>query len=106
MTVATVIYYSGYHPYTLKEVKTPKTRQEKLDQHKFFFWYKKENRQWIKNTLTKVGRTDLLKSLLPKDESWRKNKPKEAKNTFDDTVTFKPKSSRRKNKGFKKKKRR
>jgi uncharacterized radical SAM protein YgiQ len=106
MTVATVIYYSGYHPYTLKEVKTPKTRQEKLDQHKFFFWYKKENRQWIKNTLTKVGRTDLLKSLLPKDESWRKNKPKEAKNTFDDTVTFKPKSSRRKNKGFKKKRRR
>lgn len=106
MTVATVIYYSGYHPYTLKEVKTPKTRQEKLDQHKFFFWYKKENRQWIKNTLTKVGRTDLLKSLLPKDESWRKNKPQTAKNTFDDTVTFKPKSSRRKNKGFKKKKRR
>lgn len=106
MTVATVIYYSGYHPYTLKEVKTPKTRQEKLDQHKFFFWYKKENRQWIKNTLTKVGRTDLLKSLLPKDESWRKNKPQAAKNTFDDTVTFKPKSSRRKNKGFKKKKRR
>lgn len=106
MTVATVIYYSGYHPYTLKEVKTPKTRQEKLDQHKFFFWYKKENRQWIKNTLTKVGRTDLLKSLLPKDESWRKNKPKETKNTFDDTVTFKPKSSRRKNKGFKKKRRR
>jgi uncharacterized radical SAM protein YgiQ len=106
MTVATVIYYSGYHPYTLKEVKTPKTRQEKLDQHKFFFWYKKENRQWIKNTLTKVGRTDLLKSLLPKDESWRKNKPQAAKNTFDDTVTFKPKASRRKNKGFKKKRRR
>ena len=106
MTVATVIYYSGYHPYTLKEIKTPKTREEKLDQHKFFFWYKKENRQWIKNTLTKVGRTDLLKSLLPKDESWRKNKPQKTKNTFDDTVTFKPKSSRRKNKGFKKKKRR
>ena len=25
MTVATVIYYSGYHPYTLKEYYTPKT---------------------------------------------------------------------------------
>ena len=108
MTVATVIYYSGYHPYTLKEVNTPKTKKEKLDQHKFFFWYKKENRKWIKDTLTKVGKTDLLQKLLPEDNSWRKNKPGKAKNTFNDTVTFKEKekTSRRKNKGFKKKRRR
>jgi uncharacterized radical SAM protein YgiQ len=105
MTVATVIYYSGYHPYTLKPIKTPKTRQEKLDQHKFFFWYKKENRKWIKDKLTKVGRTDLLKKLLPNDDSWRKNKPGKTKNTFDDTVTS-VKESRRRNKGFKKKRRR
>jgi uncharacterized radical SAM protein YgiQ len=105
MTVATVIYYSGYHPYTLKPIRTPKTRQEKLDQHKFFFWYKKENRKWIKDKLTKVGRTDLLKKLLPNDDSWRKNKPGKTKNTFDDTVTS-VKESRRRNKGFKKKRRR
>ena len=105
MTVATVIYYSGYHPYTLKPVKTAKTRQEKLDQHKFFFWYKKENRKWIKDTLTKVGKTDLIKKLLPEDNSWRKNKPGKTKNTFNDTVTS-VKESRRKNKGFKKKRRR
>ena len=105
MTVATVIYYSGYHPYTLKPVKTAKTRQEKLDQHKFFFWYKKENRKWIKDTLTKVGKTDLVKKLLPEDKSWRKNKPGKTKNTFNDTVTS-VKESRRKNKGFKKKRRR
>ena len=47
MTVATVIYYSGYHPYTLKLVKTPKTKKEKEQQHRFFFWYKKENKDWI-----------------------------------------------------------
>jgi uncharacterized radical SAM protein YgiQ len=105
MTVATVIYYSGYHPYTLQPVNTPKTRQEKLDQHKFFFWYKKENRKWIKDKLTNVGRTDLLKKLLPNDDSWRKNKPGKTKNTFDDTVTS-VKESRRRNKGFKKKRRR
>ncbi|WP_075341898.1 YgiQ family radical SAM protein [Tenacibaculum agarivorans] len=105
MTVATVIYYSGYHPYTLKPVKTAKTRQEKLDQHKFFFWYKKENRKWIKDTLTKVGKTDLVKKLLPEDNSWRKNKPGKTKNTFNDTVTP-VKESRRRNKGFKKKRRR
>ena len=51
MTVATVIYYSGYHPYTLKKVFTAKTKNEKLEQHRFFFWYKKENFQWIKKVL-------------------------------------------------------
>jgi len=91
MTVATVIYYSGYHPYTLKPTKTPKTKKEKEDQHKFFFWYKKENKQWIKDKLTAVGRGDLLKKLLPNDTSWRKNKPEKAKNTFNDAVTDSPK---------------
>ncbi|RCW93268.1 YgiQ family radical SAM protein [Winogradskyella arenosi] len=90
MTVATVIYYSGYHPYTLKKVNTPKTRKEKEEQHRFFFWYKDENKAWIKKTLNKVGRQDLLNVLLPeKTEKWRKNKPKgEAKNTFNDAVPF------------------
>ncbi len=97
MTVATVIYYSGYHPYTLKEVNTPKTKQEKLDQHKFFFWYKKENKKWIKDTLTKVGRTDLLKKLLPTDTSWRKNKPKKVRNTFDDTVVLQKNKTKKRN---------
>ncbi|ULC59450.1 YgiQ family radical SAM protein [Flaviramulus sp. BrNp1-15] len=96
MTVATVIYYSGYHPYTLQKVNTPKTRKEKDEQHRFFFWYKDENKAWIKKTLNKLGRHDLLKVLLPeKTEKWRKNKPKgEAKNTFNDAVPF----NQRKNK--------
>lgn len=90
MTVATVIYYSGYHPYTLKKVKTPITRKEKDEQHRFFFWYKDENKAWIKKTLNKLGRQDLLDVLLPnKDEKWRKNKPTgEAKDTFNDAVPF------------------
>lgn len=90
MTVATVIYYSGYHPYTLKEVKTPRTAKEKEDQHKFFFWYKKENKDWIRNTLNKVGRQDLLNVLLPENNSWKKNKTTHAtaQHTFDDAITF------------------
>lgn len=64
MTVATVIYYSGYHPYTLKEMYTPKTEKEKRNQHKFFFWYKKENQEWIKQKLTETKRPDLLDRLL------------------------------------------
>ncbi|AMC11839.1 YgiQ family radical SAM protein [Lutibacter profundi] len=88
MTVATVIYYSGYHPYTLKPTKTPISKKEKEEQHRFFFWYKKENQQWIRNTLTKVGRSDLLQKLIPSNNSWRKNKDTKTKDTFDDTVTF------------------
>ncbi|WP_159018504.1 YgiQ family radical SAM protein [Algibacter sp. L3A6] len=105
MTVATVIYYSGYHPYTLKKVNTPITRKEKDEQHRFFFWYKDENKDWIKKTLNKLGRQDLLKVLLPeKTEKWRKNTPNgDAKHTFDDAVPF----NKRKNKAkFKSKKKR
>ena len=64
MTVATVIYYSGYHPYTLQPVFTPKNADDKKDQHKFFFWYKRENHRWIKNVLTKSNRPDLINALL------------------------------------------
>jgi uncharacterized radical SAM protein YgiQ len=67
MTVATVIYYSGVHPYTLKPVYTAKTRDQKQNQHKFFFWYKRENRVWIKNQLGKVKRNDLIERLLGKE---------------------------------------
>lgn len=64
MTVATVIYYSGYHPYTLKRYYTPKSMQERRDQHRFFFWYKKENYEWIKKRLKKAKKPDLLKRFL------------------------------------------
>ncbi len=56
MTLATEIYYSGYDPYTLKPVYVAKTKQEKLDQQRFFFWYKPENRQYVKNALRKIGK--------------------------------------------------
>ena len=56
MTLATEIYYSGYDPYTLRPVYVAKTKQEKLDQQRFFFWYKPENRQYVKNALRKLGK--------------------------------------------------
>jgi hypothetical protein len=104
MTVATVIYYSGYHPYTLKPTRTPISKKEKEEQHRFFFWYKKENRDWIKKTLNKVGRVDLLDILLPDDRSWKSNKLKPVKHTFDDAISVK--ASRIKNKHRGKKQRR
>jgi len=76
MTVATIIYYSGYHPYTLKPVFTPRSKKEKQDQNRFFFWYKKENQNWIKDVLTNSNRKDLLNKLLPqsRNSSFSKNK--------------------------------
>ena len=64
MTVATVIFYAGVHPYTLKPIQTVKTKKEKQNQNKFFFWYKKENRNWIKNKLEKANRPDLMNKLV------------------------------------------
>ena len=82
MTVATVIYYSGYHPYTLKKMYAPKSKKDKDEQHRFFFWYKKENYNWIKNTLQKVDRNDLIDKLLSSTRSSKKNNQK-SKNISD-----------------------
>ncbi len=79
MTVATVIYYSGYHPYTLKKSYVPKSKKDKDEQHRFFFWYKKENQNWIRNTLNRVGRTDLMERLLPAENKRTKKTAKNGK---------------------------
>lgn len=68
MTVATEIYYSGYDPYTLQKVFTVRSKEDKLAQQKFFFWYKKENQAWIKHTLLKLNREDLANKLLKKNQ--------------------------------------
>lgn len=74
MTVATVIYYSGYHPYTLEKTYTARSKNEKLSQRMFFFWYKGEFKRKIEQSLIKMGRRDLMKMLFP-DKS-AKEKPK------------------------------
>jgi len=64
LTLASAIYYSGIHPYTGEKVFTARSRQEKEDQRKFFFWYKPENRQWIRQSLAKMGEPELADRLL------------------------------------------
>ncbi len=64
MTLATVIYYSGYDPYTLKKVATARTQKEKNIQRLFFFWYKKEYRRQIISELKNIGRNDLIGKLF------------------------------------------
>lgn len=102
MTVSTVVYYAGVHPYTLEEISTVKDVQKKKDQNKFFFWYKHENHQWIKNALMKEGRADLIPALLQKVQKVAPNK-KEApkakkfeKKPFDKNKKKNPNSKRHK----------
>jgi uncharacterized radical SAM protein YgiQ len=64
MTVATIIYYTGLHPYTLRPVYTAKSKKEKKRQHLFFFWHKRENHQVIRDKLTELGREDLIEKLI------------------------------------------
>jgi len=64
MTVATIIYYTGLHPYTLRPVYTAKSKIEKKKQHFFFFWYKRENHKQMRHELMKMGRDDLVEKLI------------------------------------------
>ncbi|MDF1570047.1 MAG: YgiQ family radical SAM protein [Bacteroidales bacterium] len=64
MTLATVMYHSGYDPYTLEKVVTAKSVREKARQVIFFFWYKKEYRKQIRDELVQMGREDLIPKLL------------------------------------------
>jgi len=64
MTLATVIYYTGYHPYTMQKVFTPKSQKEKLAQRKYFFWYQREYHQEIKSELLRLNRRDLIDGLF------------------------------------------
>lgn len=64
MTLATEVYYSGYHPYTMERIYTARNPQEKQNQRKFFFWYKREYRRTIASELKAIGRDDLSKELF------------------------------------------
>jgi uncharacterized radical SAM protein YgiQ len=64
MTVATEIYYSGFHPYTLKPVQTAISLDDKTKQRNFFFWYKPENKTFIRNYLSKAKMFDTMKDLF------------------------------------------
>ena len=63
MTVSTETWYAGVHPYTGEEVASAKTQREKLRQRMYFFWYKPEERRPITESLTAMGRRDLLERL-------------------------------------------
>lgn len=66
MTLSTEIYYTGIHPYTGEKVFTATTREEKLAQRKYFFWYDRAYRFEITQSLKRLHRYDLLYKLYPR----------------------------------------
>ena len=65
MTLATEIYYTGFDPYTGKEVPAARDNASKLRQREFFFWYDPGKRKDITGILREIGRTDLAERLYP-----------------------------------------
>ena len=44
MTLSTLMYYTGFDPYTGKKVYVARSIEDKRRQKEFFFWYKKDSR--------------------------------------------------------------
>lgn len=76
MTVATVIYYSGVHPYTLQPIETVKDPQAKVNQRRFFFWYKRENHAYIRESMRKAAHPELAEQLIGTKDGAKERVPK------------------------------
>ena len=64
MTMATEIFYSGFHPYTLQKIECARTILEKKTQRCFFFWYLPEYSDVITQSMRRNKRNDLINKLL------------------------------------------
>ena len=77
MTLSTVMYYTGLDPYTMQPVFVARSKEDKLRQRMFFFWYKKEEQPAIRKELLRIHRPDLVQSLLGNNYTSSKNKNRE-----------------------------
>lgn len=83
MTLATEIYYTGYHPYTLEKLYCAISPEEKRKQRRYFFWYKPEERRELIQTLQSLHRPDLIEALfgqhaVRQTESSKKKNPRQS----------------------------
>jgi radical SAM superfamily enzyme YgiQ (UPF0313 family) len=44
MTLSTLIYYTGFDPFSGKKLYTARSSEDKKRQKEYFFWYRKESR--------------------------------------------------------------
>ena len=63
MTLASVMFYTGFDPYNLQKIDIPRSVKEKKIQQLFFFLYDREKRKELKAELSHVKRHDIIKRL-------------------------------------------
>ena len=63
MTLASVMFYTGFDPSTLEKTNIPRSIKEKKIQQLFFFLYDKEKRKELKFDLLKMKRVDIINLL-------------------------------------------
>jgi len=63
MTLGSVMFYTGFDPYTQEKISIPRSIKEKKLQQLFFFLYDKEKRKELKNELSKMKRFDIIQLL-------------------------------------------
>ena len=66
MTLSTVMYYTGLNPMTMEPVFVARSKDDKLRQRQFFFWYQPEQQDAIRRDLNRIHRSDLAQKLLSK----------------------------------------
>lgn len=54
LTLSSVMYYCGFDPYTGHKLTIASKLEDKHTQNRFFFWYKKENRQWVLTAMQRM----------------------------------------------------
>jgi uncharacterized radical SAM protein YgiQ len=50
MTLSTLIFYTGYDPYSGRKVYVARNQDDKKRQKEYFFWYRKPEKRSIKNS--------------------------------------------------------
>ncbi|HRS53302.1 MAG TPA: YgiQ family radical SAM protein [Bacteroidales bacterium] len=72
MTLSSVMYYCEFSPYNYEKIYVAKTIDERKEQHKFFFWYLKENKISLIKSLNKIKEGNLLKNKLFNNNNYAK----------------------------------
>lgn len=67
LTLSTEMYHTGLMPITFKPVFVARSKEEKQNQQRFFFWYQPENRPWIKRVLEDLRMGKVLRLLMSRE---------------------------------------
>ena len=96
-TASTVMYYTGYDPYTMKEVYVPKGLEKEM-QRALLQYKDKRNAETVRTALIKAGREDLIgygkKALVAPDKDKSIIKKDELKDELNENKKYESKKNK------------